>query len=202
MKARYKTLLAVSILLALLTVLAVSCHTSSEPVTVDLQSLKNSNPATVDNSDLPVSSIEELHTTAPPPDIDMQQYRLVVDGLVEHPLSLTYSEILSGPSVTKVVLLICPGVFVDNAEWTGIPVSFLLQEAGVKPQAKEVAFYSVDGYSKTLSLEKAQTDGVFLAHHVNGELLPLEHGHPLRLVAEGEYGYSWVKWVNRIEVLD
>jgi DMSO/TMAO reductase YedYZ molybdopterin-dependent catalytic subunit len=201
MQTRQIFILTASLLLILIGTLVISCHSDSNSDVFDLQSLKNSNPATVDNSNLPITPIEELHTTAPSPDIDTQQYQLLVDGLVEQPLSLTYSEILSGPSVTKVVLLICPGVFVDNAEWTGVPASWLLREAGVNPEAKELAFYSVDGYSKTLSLEDAQMDGVFLAHHVNGEMLPLEHGYPLRLVVEGQYGYMWVKWVNRIQVL-
>lgn len=201
MNARHNILLAAFILLTLLMVPVISCHRGSEPVTVDLQDLKYSDPATVDNSNLPLSSIEELHTTGQPPDIDVQQYRLVVDGLVEHPLSLTYSEVLSRPSVAKLVLLICFGFFVDNAEWTGIPVNLLLEEAMAKPEAKAVAFYGADGYSQTLSLEEAQIDGVFLAHHVNGEVLPLEHGYPLRLVVEGKYGNFWVKWVHHIEVL-
>jgi DMSO/TMAO reductase YedYZ molybdopterin-dependent catalytic subunit len=202
MKTRQIFILTASLLLLILIgTLVISCHSDSNSDVFDLQSLKNSNPATVDNSDLPITPIEELHTTAPSPDIDIQRYQLVVDGLVEQPLSLTYSEIISGPSVTEVVLLICPGVFVDNAEWTGVPVSFLLQEAGVEPEAKAIAFYAANGYQKTLSLEEAEMDGVFLAHHVNGEMLPPEHGYPVRLVVEGQYGYMWVKWVNRIQVL-
>jgi len=215
MKARYKILLTACILLAFLAALATSCHNNSDstptptatptptPTTdlAELQSLKNREPATVDNYTLPISSIEDLHITGSPPDIDTEQYRLVVDGLVEQPLSLTYSEFLSRPSVTNVVLLICPGVFVDNAEWTGVPVSLLLEEAGVDPEAEAIAFYSADGYQKTVSLEGADMDGVFLAHHVNGEVLPLKHGYPLRLVVEGQYGYIWVKWVNHIQVL-
>ena len=54
--------------------------------------------------------------------------------------------------------------------------------------------------SPRLPLEKALSEGVFLAYAVNDQILPKEHGYPLRLVVTGEYGASWVKWVERIEV--
>jgi len=131
----------------------------------------------------------------------MADYRLTVDGLVEKPLTLTYDDIVASPSVTEVVLLICPLTFVDNAEWTGVPVSTLLAEAGLKSGATKVEFQALDGYQNVLTLEDVQKDGVFLAYKVDGQLLPLEHGYPLRLVAEGQYGSNWVKWITHIEVM-
>ena len=116
------------------------------------------------------------------------------------PQSLSYQELLEYPTVTEVVTLVCPGAFTDNAEWTGIPVAVLLVEAGIKPEATVVRFHALDGYRATLSLEVAQQEGVFLAHTVNGQILPLDHGYPLRLVVKGEYGEHWAKWVERIEV--
>ena len=99
------------------------------------------------------------------------------------------------------VLLICSFIFADNAEWTGIPVTTLLEEAGIKPEAQFVFFYSFDGhYQQSFLLEDIQHDGVFLAHTVNGEVLPVKHGFPLRLVVEGDYGNTWVKWIDRIEI--
>ena len=158
-------------------------------------------PDRFDNSGRLITATEDLNLTGiPPEEIDIAEYRLTVDGLVERPLALSYDEILAYPTVTKVVLLICPGVFEDNAEWTGVPVATLLAEAGVKPEATEVTFRDFGNYTKTLPLEVAQQEGVFLAHSVNGEVLPLEHGYPLRLVAEGRYGSDWVKWVKHIEV--
>ena len=172
---------------------------TEEPST-DLSYLKNSNPATVDNSDLPITPIEELHLTGVAPKVDITHYRLIVDGLVDTPLTLTYEAILAYPTVTEVVLLICPGVFVDNAEWTGVPVTTLLAEAGIKPEASEITFHSMDAYRVVMSLEEAQQEGVFLAHMVNGQVLPEEHGYPLRLVVRGKYGSRWAKWVERIQV--
>lgn len=169
--------------------------------TDDLADLINRDPAEVDNSKLPITSTEHLHITGSAPEVDVTQYRLVIDGLVENELALTYDTLLEYPTVTRVILLICPSFFADNAEWTGIPVKTLLDEAGIKPGAQIVVFYSADGYyEQKFSIEDIQHDGVFLAHTVNGEVLPLEHGFPLRLVVEGEFGGTWIKWVDRIEV--
>lgn len=175
-----------------------NCYTTT---TQDLSYLANSDPTEVDNSDLPITPIDQLHITGIVTEVNIADYRLTVDGLVEKPLTLTYDDIVAYPSVTKVVLLICPLTFVDNAEWTGVLVSTLLVEAGLKSGATKVAFQSLDGYQIELPLEDVQKDGVFLAYKVDGQVLPLEHGYPLRLVAEGQYGSNWVKWLTHIEVM-
>ena len=156
-------------------------------------------PAEVGETGLPITPVEKLDRTGRPAGIDVEEYRLVVDGAVENPLSLSYEDILAYPEKTDVVLLICPGFFVDNAQWSGVPVSLILEQAKPKPGAKEVRFHS-GGYRSVLTLEEAQREGTYLAHHVNGQVLPDEHGFPIRLVAEGEYGSRWVKWLDRIEV--
>jgi sulfane dehydrogenase subunit SoxC len=172
---------------------------TKEPTT-DLSYLVSSNPAEVDNSKLPITPIDQIHLTGSAPEIDIAKYRLTVGGLVDTPLSLTYDAIMRYPTVTEVLLLICPGVFADNAQWTGVPLVTILAEAGVQPQASKVIFHAADGYQVTLSLEEVRRDGVFLAHTVDGQVLPKEHGYPLRLVVKGEYGNNWIKWVNQIEI--
>lgn len=163
--------------------------------------LIHQDPALVDNSGFEITPVEGLHTTGRPVDIDIDEYRLVVDGLVENPLSLSYENLLARPSATEVVLLICPGFFADNAEWTGVTMADILEEARVKPEAKQVVFHATDGsYKRDLPLEEAMNEGVFLAYRVNGQVLPSEHGYPLRLVARGQYGDRWVKWLKHIEV--
>jgi len=178
----------------------ITSEPATEEPTTDLSHLVYSNPAEVDNSKLPITLTEQIHVTGSAPEVDIAQYRLTIDGLVDTKVALSYDTLLSYPTVTNVVLLICPGFFVDNAEWTGVPVNTLLAEAGIRPQASRLVFYALDGYQVGLSLEEVQGDGVFLAHTVNGQLLPKEHGFPLRLVVTGEYGSTWVKWVNRIDV--
>jgi DMSO/TMAO reductase YedYZ molybdopterin-dependent catalytic subunit len=150
----------------------------------------------------PLTPLEDLGVTGTPIEVDVDSYRLVVDGLVEQPLSLGYDDLLAYPAVTQVLRLDCPGFFVDYAEWTGPLVSSILNEAGVKPEASEVQFY--DGgkypYSARLSLEEALSDDTFLAYQVYGQTLPEEHGYPVRLVVGSKLGSSWVKWLFRIEV--
>ena len=167
-----------------------------------LSSMDASQLAVFDNSQLPVTPIEDLHIkgAGPKKSVDITKYRLTVDGLVNKPLILTYGEIMNYPPVIQVVLLVCPNFFADNAQWTGVLVSTLLTEAGVMPQAKKVTFYALDGYQRTLSLEEAQSDGVFLAYTVDGQVLPEEHGYPLRLVVKGVFGDRWVKWVVHIKI--
>lgn len=177
-----------------------SNETQTIPTSTDLYQLVSSDPAKVDNSQLPITPVDQIHITGSAPDVDIASYRLVVDGLVDTPLSLTYESIMQYQTVTEVVLLICAGTFVDNAEWTGVPISTILTEAGIKQGASKVTFYSVDDYQVTFSLDVAGRDGTFLAHTVDGTILPKEEGYPLRLVVKGEWGSEWEKWVDHIEV--
>ncbi len=150
----------------------------------------------------PLTPLEDLGVTGTPIEVDIGSYRLVVDGLVERPLSLSYEDLLAYPAVTQVPRLDCPGFFVNYAEWTGPLVRTILDEAGVKPEADEVWFY--DGsdfpYSSRLTLDEALSEDTFLAYQVYGQTLPKEHGYPVRLVAGSKLGNVWVKWLFRIEV--
>ena len=169
---------------------------------VDMDEIAQEHPSRVDNSTLPITPIDRLHLTGHPPEhVDIDTYILVIDGLVERSLSLTYEDILGYPERTEIALLICPTVFADNAEWTGVPLSILLTETGVKPNAQELRFSAMDGYETTLSIDDAMGEGVFLVYKINGETLPLAHGYPLRVVVKGQYGSEWVKWLTRIEAL-
>lgn len=184
---------------------------SSEQIPVietyqDLVKLIDIDPAEIDNSDFPITPVAELHTTIPERvDVDIADYSLVVDGQVRNPLNLTYEEILAYPQTSDVVLLICPGFFADNAEWTGVNLSTLLAEAEILPEVSLITFYGLDvsyevNYSRTLPIDVINNEGLLLAYQVNGEILPPEHGHPLRLVAEGRKGFDWVKWLWHIEI--
>ena len=128
-------------------------------------------------------------------------YTLVISGLVNTPLSLTYESILEYPAITQDLLLVCPGVFQQQDEWTGIEVSILLTEAGIKPEATKVIFHAADKYKREFPLEDVLQGGFFLAHTVNGRTLRQEEGYPLRLVVVGNEGDDWVRWVNYIEII-
>lgn len=136
------------------------------------------------------------------PDIDATEWGLEVKGLVDHPLVLTYEDLLSLPSVTQVTTLSCVTGYEATGEWTGVPVKSILEMAGYSESAVSVVFYAADGYTSSLTLEKALQEDTLLAYKMNGVTLPKEHGYPLRLVVPDKLGYKWVKWVIGIELVD
>src|SRR4029077_17434819 len=106
---------------------------------------------------------------------------------------------------------------VSNAEWTGVSLSAVLDEAGVKRGAVEVILEGADrgkfdppdaktpgviSFARSLPIEKARQDEVLLAYRMNGKELPINHGFPVRVVVPGWYGMASVKWLKRIRVTD
>jgi DMSO/TMAO reductase YedYZ molybdopterin-dependent catalytic subunit len=105
---------------------------------------------------------------------------------------------------------------VGNAEWGGVPLAAILDKAGLKNKAVEVILEGADSgqinsdpkspgvihFARSLPVEKARSDSVLLAHKMNGEDLPIDHGHPVRAIVGGWYGMASVKWLTRIVVTD
>jgi DMSO/TMAO reductase YedYZ molybdopterin-dependent catalytic subunit len=147
--------------------------------------------------------VDGLHVTGTPIAVSISQYRLEVRGAVENPLSLTFEEVKEMESVRKYIVLECPGFFTDEGYWTGVEVRRLLEMAVVTNDASEVRFRSLDGnYSRALSLETImENDGIIIAYHFNDKEFSDIHGYPLRVAADGQPGYIWVKWLGEIEVL-
>jgi len=142
-----------------------------------------------------------LHLTGVvPEEIDLTSWRLQVDGQVANPLSLTYDEIRCMSLVTAAPTLVCPGFFVDEAEWSGVPLREVLGHAGAPTQGVRVRLYGADGYSQQVSIGTAMSPSSYLAYLWEGEPLPYIHGFPLRAVFPGSDGNYWVKWLYRIEV--
>ncbi len=163
------------------------------------QPLRNSSsiePTTVGN---PIAA-ESPKSISSVLDININSYRLTINGTVNYPLSLSYEQIQAYAAVTKNVEIICPDIEDQTDEWTGVPVSTLLTQAGVTPGASEVVFTGADGYLVQLPLESVLQDGVFLAYTVNSQKLPQDRGYPLRLVVSGSLGSEWVGVVTNIEV--
>jgi DMSO/TMAO reductase YedYZ molybdopterin-dependent catalytic subunit len=162
--------------------------------------LLSMNPAEVDNRNLAIDPLNQFGTMGPTNiAIDLKTYRLRVTGKVGRPLSLSYDQILTYPSVTAVVLLICPGFFSNNGRWTGVHLKDLFREAQIKKEAQYVNI-SGAGSSVGIPLKLIQEKRIFLAYQVNGVTLPRKHGFPLRLVYEDAYGTNWVKYVDEIVV--
>lgn len=122
-------------------------------------------------------------------------------GLVPHPLSLTYDELRCMPKREVRALLVCPGFFQDEATWAGVPLEYILDMAGVVPDATAILLRGADNYTARLELADLH-DGNrhILAYEWEGEPLPALHGFPLRGVFPGQQGSKWVKWLLEIEV--
>jgi sulfoxide reductase catalytic subunit YedY len=163
--------------------------------------LKDMNPAEIDSRNLEIDPLDQFGTMGPTDlVIDLKAYRLKVKGKVKRPLSLSYDEILKYPSITEVVLLICPGFFSNNGRWTGVNLKSLIQEAQIKKEAQYVDISGAHGKNVRIPLKTIDQKKIFLAYRVNGERLPQKHGFPMRLVYEDAYGYDWVKYVGEIIV--
>jgi DMSO/TMAO reductase YedYZ molybdopterin-dependent catalytic subunit len=141
-----------------------------------------------------------LHITGKYQWIDLEDYHLLVTGLVDHPLNLTYAELRCMPSVTDNPDLKCPGVFTDYASWTGVPIIYILDLAGVQQGAKNLTLVSADGYQVKIPLATASHTKNFLAYEVNGATLPVQHGFPLRAVFPDMWGSYWIKWLVEIRI--
>ena len=150
-----------------------------------------------------------------------QDYRLMINGLVDKPLIFTYEDLERFPRENHVYFLegaantgmewagaqlngaqFTHGM-IHNMEYTGVPLRTLLQEAGYDTTAKWIYVEGADASSngRSIPMDKA-LDDVLVAFKANGEALRKEHGYPVRLVVPGWEGNMWVKWLRRIEVMN
>ena len=164
------------------------------------------------------------------PNLDPDGLRLSVGGLVDRSLSLSLTDLRNMKSQTLVVTLECAGngrsLFepaiqgerwdlgaVSTAEWTGVPLTEVLDQAGVRSGAQEVLFTGADGgiveggstairFERSLPLDQAREADVLLAYAMNGETLPLQHGYPLRVIVPAWYAVASVKWLTDIDLID
>lgn len=135
--------------------------------------------------------------------VDNITYRLSITGLVDHPESYSYQDVLSQfQSYKKVVTLNCVEGWSVTILWQGVLVKDILNEAGVNSSAKTVIFRAVDGYSTSFPIDYIMNNSIILAYKMNNVTLPPERGFPFQLVAENKWGYKWIKWVNQIEISD
>lgn len=137
-----------------------------------------------------------------PPVIDPDTYRLEVTGLVDHPLNFTYAQLRALPNVTELASLRCVTGLTGTAYWTGVTMPYFMQLIGVGPGARELVFYSADGYSTSLEVAELGRADVLLAWGMNNVTLPVDQGFPVKLVVPEDWGYKWAKWITRIEAVD
>ena len=165
----------------------------------------------------------------PTPELDPVAYRLSIGGAVRKALRLSYAEIRAMPSRTCVATLECAGnsrVFlvppvpgaqwelgaVGNAEWTGVPLSALLERAGLADDVCELVLEGADrgipkeepkppgpiSYARSIPSARAMESDVLIAYQMNGRDLTSDHGYPLRAIVPGHYGMASVKWLTNI----
>jgi DMSO/TMAO reductase YedYZ molybdopterin-dependent catalytic subunit len=133
--------------------------------------------------------------------IDRDTYRLVVDGLVDNPTSLTYAELQSLPQESRLIRLNCVEGWYFDAKWTGPSLVSILEKAKPQSGAHTVIFHTADasGYS-SLELDYIRKEQIIIALKLNDVTLPAARGFPFQVVAEGKFGYKWAKWVTRIQL--
>jgi sulfane dehydrogenase subunit SoxC len=163
---------------------------------------------------------ERSHSGAP--DIDPDQHRLVIHGLVKRPLVFTMEALSRYPRESRIAFLECAGNsgalnapqpqplnaqaihgLLSCSDWTGVRLSTLLDEAGVDPAAKWVLAEGADasGMSRSIPLAKAMDDALICLYQ-NGEKVRPSNGHPVRLLLPGFEGNTNVKWLRRLKLVD
>lgn len=155
------------------------------------------------------------------PDINPDEHRLIIHGLVDRPLIFTMDDLRRFPGVSEIKFLECPanggmewrgpqmeGVqfthgMLSCCEWTGVRLSTLLAEVGVKPEGSWLLAEGADGaaMARSIPMEKALDDAI-VVYAQNGEALRPEQGYPLRLLNPGWEGNTSIKWLRRLEIGD
>ena len=154
-------------------------------------------------------------------EVDPEDYRLMIHGLVDKPLIFTLAELKRFPRTNRVYFLECAANsgmewrgaqlngcqfthgMVHCVEYTGVPLKVLLEQAGLEPNAKWILAEGADSSAMTRSLPLAKAlDDCLVAYRMNGEMLRPEQGYPARLVVPGWEGNIWVKWLRRLKVGD
>lgn len=155
------------------------------------------------------------------PALNPHAYRLLVHGLVDRPLVFTLEDLLRFPAVSRIHFIECAGNsgreqqgnpgqtpqqshgLLSCSEWTGVPLSLLLDEAGLKPAARWIVAEGADAsrHARSIPIDKA-LDDVLVAYGQNGEAVRPEQGYPVRLVVPGWEGNVNVKWLSQVRVVD
>lgn len=156
----------------------------------------------------PNKDFYRVDTALTVPSIDPSTWRLVIDGMVDQRVEMSFQDILDMGLDEYSITLTCVsnevgGELAGNAMWLGVPLRDVLKKAGVKSGADMVLSKSVDGYTASTPLSALTDDNLdaILAVAMNGEPLPAEHGFPVRMVVPGLYGYvSATKWLTELKV--
>ena len=133
-------------------------------------------------------------------------WRLEVGGLVQRPLSLSLAQLRALPARTQITRHDCVEGWSAIGKWHGVPLKILLDAAGLRPDARYIMFHCADrlgdtNYYESIDLIDAFHPQTILAWGMNGQMLPVGHGAPLRLRVERQLGYKHAKFIMRIEAV-
>lgn len=136
------------------------------------------------------------------PEIPRDKWIFRIDGLVENPITWTWTDFLAQPQVTVTSDIHCVTGWsrYDNA-WTGVHAAHLLEMCRPEKEAMHCLFYAFDGYTTNIRLDRFADSDVLLAHSWNGEYLTKQHGGPVRAVVPKWYFWKSAKWIRRIEFI-
>ena len=137
-----------------------------------------------------------------------EAWKLLVDGLVQEPATFTLAQLRAMPSRTQITRHDCVEGWSAIGKWTGVPLSHVLALVRLQPDARYVVFHCADPmwstpekYYESIDLEDALHPQTILAYELNGEVLPIKNGAPLRVRIERQLGYKMAKYIMRIEVV-
>ncbi|WFA84774.1 MULTISPECIES: molybdopterin-dependent oxidoreductase [Paenibacillus] len=145
-----------------------------------------------------------VYTVTPIPSFSNDNWSFRIDGLVERAQVWNWEQFVKLTRTVQVSDFHCvTGWSVYKNTWEGISLAQLLKQAGVKPEAHSVKFYSGDGvYTDAITMDQAQMEDIMVAVMHDGKPIPADLGGPVRLVIPQMYAYKSVKWLNRIELID
>ncbi|HEY5594628.1 MAG TPA: molybdopterin-dependent oxidoreductase, partial [Nitrospiria bacterium] len=135
-------------------------------------------------------------------------WKLTVSGLVERPAEFSLSDLRRLPSRTQITRHDCVEGWSAIAKWKGVPLKELLDRVRPVPSARYVVFYCADpdetgrNYYESIDFEDANHPQTILAYEINDQVLPIEHGAPIRLRLERQLGYKMAKYIMRIELVE
>jgi DMSO/TMAO reductase YedYZ molybdopterin-dependent catalytic subunit len=157
---------------------------------------------------VPNDRFYKIDTALIPPNVNVDEWRLKVTGMVDREVELTYAELIQLPIVEQYVTIACVsnvvgGDLVGNASWRGVPLRTVLAMAGVQANASQLVGRSVDGFTVGMPTSWVMDESrmPMIAVGMNGQALPRAHGYPARLIVPGLYGYvSATKWLAELEL--
>jgi DMSO/TMAO reductase YedYZ molybdopterin-dependent catalytic subunit len=157
-----------------------------------------------------ISKVPFRNETAPPSDAfkrlqaaGFSDWRLTVDGMVEHPASVSLADLKALPVHNQITEVVCEEGWSYIAEWIGTPLTSVLSAVGVQPQARYVVYRSIEpDWWESIDMADALHPQTFLTMGMNDVELPVGFGGPLRLRVPRQLGYKSVKYINHITVTD